>query len=230
MIPAARRVCWISLQQAWSSQTVAIYTTFFVCGDDLASGFPGWKRPLPAPVTRKAWNPFTKQMMEITTTEPEWDDLDPPEVEMDSPQVVAIQGDYEAYLGARLPAFVQTKPHWAAKSLTSVELEPLVASALGDESAKIECALYAHPSFGAVLEKIPDEFSQKLLAMDDPALASLAIEWATRMSVPDYTHTVAGDRIQPDWEPEMAASIIESIVGVLRKRSESDSPYLLTEW
>jgi len=47
---------------------VAIYSTFFLSEPrELPSGFPGWKLPLPEPVTRKSVNPFTREEMTITT-------------------------------------------------------------------------------------------------------------------------------------------------------------------
>src|SRR4051794_14044859 len=54
-------------------KSMAIYTTFFLARpDELGSGFPGWKLPLPAPVRREFRNWFTKQIVTVETREPEW--------------------------------------------------------------------------------------------------------------------------------------------------------------
>src|SRR4051794_24414788 len=108
---------------------MATYTTFFLASaDELATGFPSWKAPLPVPVERSMRNPFTGKTTTIMTSEPEWTDEAEPIV---PPQktVVAIEGDYGDYLESRLPAFVRARAHWATKGLTELELGPLLMAA-----------------------------------------------------------------------------------------------------
>src|SRR5215469_16562986 len=105
---------------------MAIYTTFFASGpDELLNGFPGWRLPLPEPVRREVYNWITKKNVTIETREPEWPMDESPASPFPSYKAVAIQGNYEDYLEGRLPGFVRSKPHWAAKGLTDIEIEAL---------------------------------------------------------------------------------------------------------
>ena len=119
---------------------MAIYSTFFLCKPQvLQSGFPGWRPPLPEPISRQVKNPFTGEMMTIKTRVPEW----PEDAEDDLDKrigVVVGQGRYEDYLEGRLPQFVRGQSHWCAKNLTQVELDPL-GEAAGFPSA-LDDALY----------------------------------------------------------------------------------------
>src|SRR5690349_1883975 len=122
---------------------MAVYTTFFITRpEELASGFPGWKPPLPAPVRREFRHPFTKQLVSIVTREPEW----PAEEQrgaMPQYRAVPVQGRYEDYLENRLPPFVRQQQHWAAKGLTDIEVEPLLR-AVG-VATELESPIYAPP-------------------------------------------------------------------------------------
>ena len=208
---------------------MAIYSTFFLANaEQLPPAFPDWKQPLPEPVTRTTLNPFTREEMTITTRAPEWDDFDPNSMAFPTPQVVAIEGDYQAYLENRIPPFVQTQPHWCAKNLTNVEIEPLVDAATGSDGARLESALYAHRALGCGLEMLPDTFSNAVLdAAND--ITAVADKWAKAMSHPDYTHNGLGDRIMDDWTTDQALSILNPIVELLQQRSGSQSLYLLIE-
>lgn len=209
---------------------MAIYSTFFLCrSDQLQTGFPGWKLPLPQPITRTSINPFTRETMTITTRAPAWDDFDPENLDLPEFEVVAIEGDYASYLDERIPAFVRSQPHWCAKNLTSVELEPLVAAASGVDELVLSSALYAHPSLGAGMEQIPDDFVAKLRTSDDSVRDSLAHAWAARMSTPEYTHSVSGERLCDDWPVEFAMDILKSLVELARQQAEGQSMYLLLE-
>src|SRR5262245_26111796 len=118
---------------------MAIYTTFFLCTpEELPGGFPGWRLPLAESVRREVYNPFTGKLSVIETREPEWPDDDSEEPEREY-QVVAIQGSYKDYLEGRLPPFVRACPHWAAKGLTEVDLDPLIKAA--DMTASMEHAI-----------------------------------------------------------------------------------------
>jgi hypothetical protein len=86
---------------------VAIYTTFFLSDpQQLASGFPGWRAPLPKSVKRQFKNPFSGETSTVETQEPEWADSDGAELTDREYQVVSIEGNYEDYLEGRLPSFV----------------------------------------------------------------------------------------------------------------------------
>ena len=174
-------------------------------------------------------NPFTREEMTITTRAPEWDDFDPENMEMPEFQVVAIEGDYEKYLEQRIPPFVQSQPHWYAKNLTSVELEPLLAVVLDAEEIKLESALYAHPTLGCGVEQFPDDFVARIKTADDSSLHTFAEEWAARMSTPEYTHSANGERLENDWTVEDALTILKPLVELARKQSDGQSMYLLME-
>lgn len=209
---------------------MAIYSTFFLSEPvQLPAGFPGWKLPLPEPVTRKLINPFTREEMTITTRAPEWDDFDPENMEMPEYQVVAIEGDYQTYLQQRIPPFVQSRLHWCAKNLTSVELEPLVAVVLDDDEIRLESALYAHPSLGCGIEQFPDDFVARIKTAGDSSLHAVAEKWAARMSTPEHTHAVSGERLEDDWTVDDALTILKPIVELARKQADGQSMYLLME-
>jgi hypothetical protein len=203
---------------------MAIYTTFFLAHpEELRSGFPGWKPPLPAPVRREFRHPFTKELVTIETREPEW-----PEEEQGSatPQyrAVAIQGRYEDYLEGRLPDFVKEKYHWAAKGLTEIELEPLLR-AVG-VSAELQVPIYGPPSSGAVLRELPQEFISKLPASDRLGVAQ---RWAAEMSTPEHTHSVTGNKLSDGWTTEEASQILEPLLALARQASSNQRMYLLIE-
>ncbi|MCE9527313.1 MAG: hypothetical protein K8R36_14800 [Planctomycetales bacterium] len=209
---------------------MAIYSTFFLCEPgQLQTALPGWRLPLSPPVTRKAINPFTKKEMTIYSREPEWEDVDPNKFELPEMTVVAIEGDYAAYLEGRIPPFVQSQPHWCAKNLTSVELEPLVSIFTDSADAKLETALYAHPSLLSGIEQFPGQFLVTLRAAGKEEINAIAEKWAAEMSTPDYTHSMGGDRIQDDWTVEDALSMMTPIVELARKAKTGQSMYLLLE-
>jgi hypothetical protein len=203
---------------------MAIYTTFLLAEpEEVLNGFPGWKPPLPAPVRREFRNPFTKQLVTIETCGPEW----PAEEGADAmPQyrAVAIQGRYEDYLENRLPSFVRDKLHWAAKGLTEIELEPLLA-VLG-VSTKLRTPLYAPPSSGAALQEFPPEFISALCAGDQPQLAK---RWAAEMSTPEHTHSVSGNKLSDGWTSEQASQILEPLAALARRATSLQRMYLLIE-
>lgn len=208
---------------------MAIYTTFFLCEhSDLLAAFPGWKAPLAKPEVRVTKNPFTGDEVRIESRAPAWDDLDPDELPLPDVGVVAIQGDYSAYLENRIPAFVRSRPHWCAKGLTSVELEPLIFAAIADDGV-LETALYAHPVLGAGIERFPDEFTNRLKSADEQTLNKIAEKWAAEMSTPDYTHSVGGTRIQDDMTVGEALGVITHIAALAKKHESRQSMYLLTE-
>ena len=174
-------------------------------------------------------NPFTHEEMTVETREPEWDDVDPNSMPMPEFGVVAIEGDYETYLQNRIPQFVQSKPHWCAKNLTSFELEPLVAVASGADEKEIETALYAHPSLAAGIEQFPIEFVLQLKSADDSTLNTIAERLAAKLSTPDFTHSVSGKRIQDDVTVDEALSVVRPIAELARKQEGNQAMFLLTE-
>jgi hypothetical protein len=203
---------------------MAIYTTFFLCRpEELPGGFPGWRLPLARPVRRTFRNPFTGEESVVETREPEW-----PEEAGDGPereyQVVVVEGSYEDYLEDRLASFVRSCPHWAAKGLTEVELDPLLKAA-GVEGS-IEFAIYGPPSSGAVVQQLPAEFLAKLGSLDEKVVAT---HWAAAMSTPEHTHSVRGVKLSDGWTESEAQEILKPLVSLARRASSGHQLYLITE-
>ena len=203
---------------------MAIYTTFFLARpEELISGFPGWKLPLPVPVRREFRNWFTKQTVTVDTREPEWPEE---ERQNETPQfrAVAIQGRYEDYLENRLPPFIRQQQHWAAKGLTEIEVEPLLrAIGVGTE---LESPIYAPPSYGAVLREFSSDFISKLNESDR---AGVALLWAAEMSTPEHTHSVTGNKLSDGWTTEQASQILDPLIALAEKASLDQRMYLLIE-
>ncbi len=209
---------------------MAIYTTLFLCeSNQLPIAFPGWKLPLPKAVSQTHINPFTQEEMTVETREPDWDDIDPDDFAKPEVGVVPIEDDYDTYLENRIPQFVRSMPHWCAKNITSVELEPLVAATTGSEKKNLETALYAHPSVGAGIQELPNEFVDRLKSTDELTLNKIAKIWATEMSTPNFTHATSGDRIKDDLTIDEALSFIGPIATLAKKHQNSQLMYLLTE-
>lgn len=207
---------------------MAIYSTFFLCEPDaLSCLFPAWRAPRAEPVVREVKNPFTGKVTQVTSREPDWPDGTSEEPFDREYQVIAIEGDYEEYLEARLPPGVRLQPHWCAKGLTKVELAPL-GEATRIEPA-LDVALYAPPSFAATLDEIHPELVLDLAKADGARLREIAARWAATMSTPDYTHSASGERLEDDWPPAYALSILEPIVALARQASGDQRLYLLTE-
>jgi hypothetical protein len=206
---------------------MAVYTTFFLCkSEELPGGFPGWRLPLPQPVHREIRNPFTGETSVIETREPIWPEEASEELSRDY-RVLAIEGRYEDYLEGRLPPFVHRCPHWAAKSLTEVELRPLLQEFGVD--AGLECAIYSPPSAGAVVQQLPSELLPKLGSLDQTGLKVVAKRWAATMSTPEYTHSVSGEKLSDGWTVSDAMEILKPIVALARKAAGGQELYLLIE-
>jgi hypothetical protein len=203
---------------------MAIYTTFFLCKPkELPGGFPGWRLPLKQPVRRKFRDPFTGELSVVETREPEWPEAAGEELNRDY-QVVAIEGRYEDYLERRLPSFVRACPHWAAKGLTEVELDPLLKAAGAEGS--LEGAIYSPPSLGAVVQGLPPGFLAKLGSLDQKAVAR---RWAAAMSTPEHTHSVSGAKLSDGWTTAEALEILQPIAVLAREATRGQRMYLLTE-
>lgn len=203
---------------------MAIYTTIFLCKpDELAGGFPGWRLPLEQPVLREFRNPFTGELSVVETREPEWPEEAGEESGRDY-QVIEIKGRYEDYLEGRLPPFARTCPHWAAKGLTEVELDPLLKAA-GVERT-LECAICGPPSSGAFVQQLPPEFLAKLGSLDQKVVAK---RWAAEMSKPEHTHSVMGVKISDGWTTSGALEILRPMVALAREATAGQQMYLLTE-
>jgi hypothetical protein len=209
---------------------MAIYSTFFLClPAQLQAGFPGWRPPLPQPVSRKVTNPFTRKEMEIFTRAPEWEGVNSGEISLPEYQVTSVTGDYEAYLENRIPAFVRSLPHWCAKNLTSLELEPLISVVTESDDAKMETPIYAHPSLSASVEQFPDNFISRLKETDEDARLQFAQEWSSEMSTPDYTHSISGERVSDNWTIGDAMGILSSICDLANQGMGGEKMYLLVE-
>jgi hypothetical protein len=209
---------------------MAIYSTFFVArATELPGAFPGWKLPLPQPVTRQYFNRFLGEEVTTTSRSPDWDDVDPDSLEMPEYQVVAIEEDYATYLENRIPSFVRAQPHWCAKNLTNIEIEALGEAAL-DAEVSLDSAMYAHPALGAGLLQLPDNFVAELKELKSPvAIEKLAAAWAARMSTPEHTHTMSGERIEEDWTAEDARRILDPLLKLVQEVSAGQAIYLLIE-
>ena len=203
---------------------MAIYTTFFLARpEELTSGFPGWKPPLPAPVRREYRHPFTKQLISVETREPEWP-AEEASGAMPQFRAVAIQGRYEDYLENRLPPFVRQQQHWAAKGLTDLELEPLLrAIGFGTD---LDTPLYAPRSSGAVLREFPANFIPTLIKSDRLGVAR---QWAAEMSTPERTHSVSGNKLSNGWTTQQASQILDPLIALAQKADSGQRIYLLIE-
>jgi hypothetical protein len=207
---------------------MAIYSTFFVCGQqELSSGFPGWRPRLPKPVRRKVKNPFTGEMTTIETRTPEWSDEEESESLNRGYQIVVIEGNYEDYLEGRLRPFIRARPHWCAKGFTQVELNPL-GQAVGIEPA-LEDALFSPPSSGALLQQLRPDLLSKLLALDKKGVKAIGEHWAATMSTPRYTHSVTGKKISAGWSAAEAMAILEPILEIAQQVTGQQGMYLLIE-
>jgi hypothetical protein len=204
---------------------VAVYSTFFVAAPDaLRSGFPGWKLPLDKPVQRDITD-FFGEKRTIETREPLWDDVVPGQEPVPEYSVVAIEGDYAAYLEARLPALVRKAPHWCSKGLTNVEVDPV--GELTDGKPALEEALFAHPSRSAHLLVFRQSIVDGILKSPQ----ELGQKWAARMSTPEYTHSADGsNRLQDDWSVDDALGILRPLSDLATKATPGQRLYLLLEW
>ena len=203
---------------------MAIYSTFFVAAPNaILSGFPGWKLPLDKPVQREIKDFFGKRVIE--TRAPVWEDVVPGQESVRRYGVVAMEGDYNAYLEARLPAFVRKAPHWCSKGLTNVEIDAL--GELTDGLPALVDALFAHPSRSASLSVFRPSITEEVIR----APQELGQKWAARMSTPEYTHSADGsNRLQDDWSVDDALSILRPLGDLAKKASTGQRLYLLLEW
>jgi hypothetical protein len=203
---------------------MAIYTTFFLCRpEELPGGFPGWRLPLAEPVRREVRNPFSGEASVIETREPNWSE-DPGIIPEREDRVVEIKGSYEDHIEERLSSFLRACPHWAAKGLTEVELDPLIQAA--GVTAAMECAIYSAPSSGALVQNFPPAFLAKLGSSDQKAIAE---RWAAAMSTPEHTHSVTGVKLSDGWTASEALEILQPLAALARKAAPGQHLYLLTE-
>lgn len=229
--PTAKATNAESVQLNGFHSQMAVYSTFFTSDpSDLLSGFPDWKRPLEQPQKRIVHNPFTSAQMTIETREPEWEDVDSGDFQFPEMQVVTNQGDYGEYLEQRIPPFVRSRPHWCSKSLSSVELEPLVAVVTAVEEPRLEVPLYAHPSLSSMLEQFPLEFVAMIKQFSSGELEKIARVWAETMSSPDFTNSVSGEKLSEGWTVAEATCILTPIVDLARSATGDQRLYVLNEW
>lgn len=166
---------------------------------------------------------FTGELSVVETCVPEWPEDASEETER-TYQVVVIEGSYEEYLQDRLPPFIRSCPHWAAKGLTEIELTPLL-EAVG-VSAAIDFPIYGPPSSGATIQQLPAEFLAKATSLDQQKVAQ---KWAAAMSTPEYTHAVSGQKLYDGWTAGEALELLQPLVDLARKASAGQQMYLLIE-
>jgi hypothetical protein len=203
---------------------MAVYTTFFLCEPaELLEGFPGWQMPLEQPVRREIRNPFTGEFMVIESREPQWPD-DDVEIPALNYHAITIEGSYEDYLESRLPPFVRQRPHWAAKGLTLVELNPLIE--IIGVNGEMGPALFSPPSSGNDVEGFPADFLTKLPTLDAPTVAE---RWAAALSTPGHTHSASGRKVSDGWSTNDALVVLNPLMALSVKRTGAQEMYLLTE-
>jgi len=198
---------------------MAIYTTFFVMSAAaLTLAFPDWKPPLPELETRVVTTFFGTRT--ILTREPRFE---PSTQSSTQPEIAIIRGDYADYLEKRLPDSVAKAPHWAAKGLTLVELDPL--GDLVDGRPVLQEALFSPPPQSSVIYEVRREVLGAIVASPDV----FAQKWAAIMSTREHTHSQTGVRVSPDWSTEDASRIIRQLVTLASKVTDGASLYLLIE-
>jgi hypothetical protein len=203
---------------------MGIYTTFFLCEPaELPGGFPGWRLPLAEPVRREVHDPFTGELLVVESRVPEWPEDAFEGTELNY-QVVVIEGSYQDYLEDRLPPFVRSCPHWAAKGLTDIELAPLLEAV--DLSASLEQPIYAPPPYVYTVQQLPAGFLSKLLSLDQQEVAR---KWASAMSTPEQTHSVSGNRLREDWTVGEALEFLRQLADLASKASAGQQMFLLIE-
>lgn len=210
---------------------MATYSTFFVCmPDELPTGFRGWQPPLPAPVRREIRDFLTGKVIMIETREPEWttDDIGEADDELPTVDVTRIDGNYQDYLEERLPAFVAARPHWCAKDLTEVELNPL-GPAAGFESAVVD-ALYGPPSAAGIIQRFRPELILKLASLDETGRAAVADKWAETLSGPEHTHSGTGIEVQAGCDISEARAMLDEILQIVNTAPSEAGLYVLIEW
>jgi hypothetical protein len=141
--------------------------------------------------------------------------------------VVEIEGDYAEYLERRLPPFVRSRPHWAAKGLMEIELKEL-ADGMG-VAWNSETPLYCPPPEASFLTELPSSVVSGLNAAGEQDLQGVAERWAATMSSPSHTHSVTGQKISNGWSVSHAARILQNMVAVARQAGIAERMYLLTE-
>ena len=156
---------------------MAIYTTFFAAtAEELEVAFPGWLKPLAKPVKKTSINPFTKQPVTYDSWEPDEALHAPAPVPAPRPVVVAIQGDYTAYLHDRLPTGMHALPKLAAKGVLSPHVEQLLAAVAKRPEERLVPALF--PPGGSAgnsktLDALPDWGVAALAGVPDEVLPQL---------------------------------------------------------
>jgi hypothetical protein len=206
---------------------MGIYTTFFLCEPaGLDGGFPDWLPPLAEPVRHEVRDPFTDELLVVETRVPEWpDNQEDADAEGDGEyRAIAIEGSYEDYLEDRLPSFVRSCPHWAAKGLTDIELAPLL-EAVG-LTASMEQPIYAPPWYGEMVQQLPAGFLDKLLSLNQQEVAR---QWAAAMSTPEDTDWVPAPELSDEWTAGGALELLQQLVGLAKKANARQQMYLLTE-
>ena len=203
---------------------MAVYTTFFAAtASELHAAFPGWLEPLRAPVRKTSVNPFTKKPVTYDSWEPE-------EVfssqaalsKISAPTVVAIKGDYQAYLQGRLPKGVHALPHLAAKSVLSPHVEQLVAVVASRDKEALRPALFATASMetNATLDRLPTWGVDALANVDDGTISRLG----------DTLATSEGWFSDEGWKAADCAWLVRELRRVaLEARARGGDVYLLTE-
>jgi hypothetical protein len=60
-------------------------------------------------------------------------------------------------------------------------------------------------------------------------LRAVAEKWAARMSAPEHTHSVSGEKLNDEWTSSDAMELLRPIVALAKKASGGEWMYLLIE-
>jgi hypothetical protein len=205
---------------------MAVYTTFFAAtASELEAAFPGWKKPLPAPVKRTTINPFTRTPQTYDSWEPDEVLIQPSAAPSTppAPRVVAMQGDYQSYLRQRLPAGLHGLPLFPAKGVLSPHVEQLLAAVAGRAEEHLKPALFplgGSRATGKTLDVLPAWGAEALAGLDHTASSGIG----------DRLATAEGWFADDGWGAADCARLIGDLRDIaLKARETRRSVYLLTE-
>jgi hypothetical protein len=153
---------------------MAVYTTLFTVSDaDLATFFPGWRKPKRRPGKAKGWG-----------LGEEWDPGRDPGISPASsllksqgrkplPPITPPEDDYPKWLDKAAPALLRTFPHLAIKTIASAELLLLGKAVLGKNAPParfVDCA----EEEGFIGPALPTASLKRIAALPESEILGLA--------------------------------------------------------